>query len=220
MLPIHVVIRDQVVVSMSPILIQYINALDDQRIDAVRKRHLDGVIQRLNELYAQHKQLNLVFICTHNSRRSILAQTWAFIAARFFDKPNISVYSGGTEQTAVYPGIISSLQEAGLDIFTHGQEPNKSYSVKLEDQVLELSSKRYDSNINPKNNFVALMTCSDADQNCPFIPAAIARISLTFEDPKFSDGTEAEYQVYFNKSMEIANELFYIFSLLTHEKKA
>jgi len=212
--------QGRVAANMSPTLIQYINALDDQRIEAGRKKHLDEIIQSLNKWYVEHKQLDLVFICTHNSRRSILAETWAFVAAYFYNKLNISVYSGGTEQTAVYPSIVSTLQEAGLDIQAQGQEANRSYLVKLDDQLLELNSKRYDSNMNPKNNFVSVMTCSDADQNCPFIPSALERISLTFEDPKFSDGTNDEYQVYFNKSMEIANELFYIFSLLTHEKKA
>lgn len=204
---------------MNPVLLEYINALDDQRIEKTRKIHLDSVVQELNKIYAERSALDLVFICTHNSRRSVLAQTWAFVAAYFFDKSNIRVYSGGTEETAVYPSIIRSLKEAGLSISQlNHRVKNPVYSVDLAGNKLELRSKCYDSDLNPNNGFVSMMTCSDADQNCPFIPNSLTRISFTFEDPKFSDGTPEEHQVYFNKSIEIANEIFYIFSLLTYEK--
>ena len=50
-----------------------------------------------------------------------------------------------------------------------------------------------------------------ADQDCPFIPGAAFRLSLSYEDPKLSDGTPQEAQVYDAKVVEIGTELLYAF---------
>ncbi|MEM6771423.1 MAG: protein-tyrosine-phosphatase, partial [Bacteroidota bacterium] len=70
-------------------------------------------------------------------------------------------------------------------------------------------SKRYDDAVNPKANFAAVMTCSDADENCPFIPGADVRIPLTYEDPKVADGTPEEATVYDERLREIGRELLW-----------
>ena len=49
-----------------------------------------------------------------------------------------------------------------------------------------------DDEANPKSDFAAIMTCSDAEQNCPFIPNVALRIGTTYEDPKKSDGTSLQ----------------------------
>ena len=54
------------------------------------------------------------------------------------------------------------------------------------------------------------MTCTDADENCPHIPSADARISLPFNDPKEFDGSPEQEKRYLKRSEEIAVELFYI----------
>ena len=56
------------------------------------------------------------------------------------------------------------------------------------------------------------MTCSEADENCPFVPGASKRISLYYEDPKISDGSGEESKVYGERSFQIAQEMFYIFN--------
>ncbi|HCV82619.1 MAG TPA: protein-tyrosine-phosphatase, partial [Zunongwangia profunda] len=73
-------------------------------------------------------------------------------------------------------------------------------------------SKVYDHPFNPKTNFAAVMTCSQANEACPFVPGAEARISFTFEDPKINDGTPQELEKYQEKSKEIATDLLYVFS--------
>ena len=73
-------------------------------------------------------------------------------------------------------------------------------------------SKTYNHPFNPKGNFAAVMTCSHADENCPFIPGAEERIALTFEDPKEFDGTPLQTTKYLERSMHIATELYYVFS--------
>ena len=69
--------------------------------------------------------------------------------------------------------------------------------------------------INPTKNFAAIMTCSDAEENCPFIPGVDLRIGTTYDDPKAFDNTELQDSKYDERSRQIALETFYIFSKLT-----
>jgi arsenate reductase len=56
------------------------------------------------------------------------------------------------------------------------------------------------------------MTCDHADLTCPFIPGAEARIPVRYEDPKAFDDSPKEAEKYDERSMQIANEMFYVFS--------
>ena len=58
------------------------------------------------------------------------------------------------------------------------------------------------------------MTCSQADGGCPFIAGAEKRIPITFEDPKISDNTQEQSKVYADRSLQIATEMFYVFSMI------
>ncbi len=68
---------------------------------------------------------------------------------------------------------------------------NPVYAIRYDENLHPIIgfSKKYDNVFNPKHGFAAVMTCSQADGGCPFIPGADKRISITFEDPKLSDGT-------------------------------
>jgi len=56
------------------------------------------------------------------------------------------------------------------------------------------------------------MTCSHADENCPFIPGTEERIPIRYEDPKVFDDTAEESVMYDQRSIQIASEMFYVFS--------
>ena len=56
------------------------------------------------------------------------------------------------------------------------------------------------------------MTCSQAEKDCPFIPGAEKRIPITYEDPKAFDNTPQQAEKYMERSLQIANEMFYVFS--------
>jgi arsenate reductase (thioredoxin) len=62
------------------------------------------------------------------------------------------------------------------------------------------------------NPYAAVMTCSHADENCPFIPAAEVRIPVRYEDPKQFDNTPGEADRYDQRSLQIASEMFHVFS--------
>lgn len=169
--------------------------------------------------YIQHrldlgKDINLNFICTHNSRRSHLCQVWAQIAAAHYQVPKVYCYSGGTEETALFPKIAGTLRNQGVDVQIISEAANPIYALKHGINALPIIgfSKKYDAPFNPQSDFAAIMTCSQADGGCPFIPGAEQRIPITFEDPKLSDNTPEQDEVYYNRSLEIAAELFYVFS--------
>ena len=59
------------------------------------------------------------------------------------------------------------------------------------------------------------MTCSDADENCPFIPGAEMRLPLTYEDPKEADDKPEERAVYDERVRQIGREIFYAMQLIS-----
>lgn len=175
------------------------------------------VLQKLTD-YIHEKQTAgekplLNFICTHNSRRSQLAQVWAQTAAAYYGV-EVDCFSGGVEVTAFNPRAVEALKRAGFQITQKTEGANPVYEVRyaLEARPIEAFSKIFDDPINPDRRFAAVMTCSDADENCPFIPGAEKRIALNYEDPKAFDGTPRETEKYDERSRQIATELLYVFA--------
>lgn len=58
------------------------------------------------------------------------------------------------------------------------------------------------------------MTCSHADENCPLVLGATARIALTYDDPKEFDGTPQEAAKYKERVEQTGTEILYAFSLV------
>ncbi len=85
----------------------------------------DFIKERLNQ-----NQINLIFICTHNSRRSHLAQIWAQVAAFSYGHSNVHCYSGGTEVTALFSTISETLKIQGLEVNIIDQTDNPKYAIK------------------------------------------------------------------------------------------
>ncbi|WP_343686215.1 protein-tyrosine-phosphatase [Chryseobacterium gleum] len=195
-------------------LLNTIQSLKWEKTDIDRKVVLESLISFIQQKVDDRNEVNLNFICTHNSRRSHLAQIWAQTAACFFTIPEVHCYSGGTETTALFPKVAEVLAEQGFSIFSIADTANPVYAVKYDDNSLPIIgfSKKYDNLFNPVSAFAVIMTCSQADDGCPFIPGAEKRIPITFEDPKISDNTPHQTTVYAERSLQIAEEMFYVFS--------
>lgn len=187
-------------------------------ISSERKELLTRFAEIITNKLKQTNKADLTFICVHNSRRSHLSQFWAQAAAEFYVVKNITCYSGGTEDTAVYPSIISTVKSQGFVVETIAQTSNPIYAVRFDESKHPIIgfSKQYDHVFNPQSGFVAVMVCSSADVNCPFIPNADTRIAITFNDPKEFDGTINEVNGYLERSSLIGTELLYAFSLVKH----
>ncbi len=193
---------------------KYIEGLAPPKLSDERKKVLRPLVDFINAKATAHQPILLNFICTHNSRRSHLAQVWAQTMAAYFNVENVVCYSGGTEATAVYPLIVQTLEEAGFQISKETSTENPVYHIKYATDKIPLQaySKKYDDNENPKSGFAAVMTCSQADAGCPFVAGSEKRISIMYEDPKVSDGTAQQQKVYKERSEQIATEMKYIFS--------
>jgi arsenate reductase len=200
---------------MYPTLLNTIQQLQWEKISSdERKSTLRPLIDFIQQKINTKQEININFICTHNSRRSHLSQVWAQSAASYFDIRNVICYSGGTEETALFSKVAETLSDQGFNIFKINDGTNPVYAIKYSDNSLPVIgfSKKYDSPFNPVSVFAAIMTCSQADGGCPFIAGAEKRIPITFEDPKISDNTPEQTQVYSERSLQIAMEMFYVFS--------
>lgn len=192
---------------------------DSLALSEDRKETLVPLIAFIQQKVSDGKPVNLNFICTHNARRSHLAQIWAQAAAAFFHIPKVYCYSGGTEQTALHAQVAKTLKEQGFQVIRLTHADNPVYAVKYADAAAPVIgfSKKYEHAFNPVSGFAAIMTCSEADGGCPFIAGAEKRIPMPYEDPKTADATPQQAAVYAQRSLEIAREMYYVFSKIKPE---
>ena len=110
----------------------------------------------------------VLFLCTHNSARSQMAE--GFLRELAGDR--FEVYSAGTEATQVRPLAIRAMEELGIDI---SQEESKALD-RYWGQPFDL----------------LITVCDDANEACPVFPGAKERLHWGFPDPAQATGTEDE----------------------------
>jgi len=110
----------------------------------------------------------ILFICTHNSARSQIAE--GYLKNRYGDR--YTAYSAGTEVTHVHPLAIQVMDEIGIDISNHRSKP-----------LLEF----FDTDI----DFVVTV-CDGAKSVCPVFPGAKKTIHQGFTDPSSGTGPDEE----------------------------
>lgn len=183
------------------------------QLSTERKQLLARLADYIRSKREQRKPVNLVYICTHNSRRSHFGQVWAKVAADFYGIENVQSYSGGTEATAFNVNAINALKRVGFQVTPLSDSGNPVYELYYkEEHPIRCFSKVYDHPENPGADFAAIMTCSDAEENCPFIPGVELRIATTYDDPKAFDGTPLQDEKYDERCQQIARETLYVFS--------
>ena len=183
-------------------------------ISTERKAVLGEIAQTIAARLAAGHDADLTFICTHNSRRSHMSQIWAQTAACYYGLERVHAYSGGTQETCCNPRTITAMRRAGFTVKDATTGDNPVYLVHYADQrpPVRAYSKLYDTDDNPKEGFIALMTCSSADKTCPAVKGAIARYAIHYTDPKLCDDTPTESTAYNERCREIAREMFFIMS--------
>jgi hypothetical protein len=162
--------------------------------------------------YQPGKPLGVIAVCTGNTRRSMLCSTMGNVAASYYGLTDLRFYSGGTDPDAINPRTVATLREIGLDIEPTGKEAprgkpgtaNPVYQVRLGKGLEWLEfSKRYDDASNPREGFAAIMVCSEADEACPKVAGATARIPVPYLDPKAFDGAPFESAKYAERRDDI-----------------
>jgi len=184
-------------------------SVSNERKDIV-KPLIDYIQNKVNHQY----EVRLIFICTHNSRRSHLSQIWAQTMAFQFNINNVFCYSGGTEATAMFPKVAETLTNQGFEIQQLSKELNPVYAIKFDGNhhPIICFSKSYCNEFNPKTNFGAIMTCNNANEGCPTVFGAEVRFPVKYDDPKVFDGTNLMNKKYTERSLQIASEMYYVFS--------
>lgn len=198
----------------------FILRLPEIKIPTERQKKLNLLTKYIFNKIATQQTANLIFICTHNSRRSHLAQIWAQTFAYYFKIPQVYCYSGGTEVSAISPLILQTLTASGFQSQQLSTAKNSLFALKYSQNDLPILafSKQYDAFYNPQSAFCAIMTCSQADEGCPLVAGAEKRIALTYEDPKIFDNTAIEKQKYEERNLQIAAELYFVFSQIPTKK--
>ncbi|MFQ6108425.1 MAG: arsenate reductase ArsC [Candidatus Aminicenantales bacterium] len=114
------------------------------------------------------KKKTVLFICTHNSARSQMAE--GFMRHLYSDR--YRAHSGGTEPFRVNPFAIAVMKEVGIDISTH-------------------TSKSLDRFLDKDIDYVVTV-CDRAKQSCPFFPGGKKVLHKSFEDPAQFKGSRAQ----------------------------
>src|SRR5687768_6530084 len=87
-----------------------------KEIPAERRELLEIIADYIINKRDANEAINLVYVCTHNSRRSHLGQVWAAVAAAYYKVDNVHTFSGGTEATAFNPNAIRAITAAGFSV--------------------------------------------------------------------------------------------------------
>jgi arsenate reductase len=131
---------------------------------------------------AEAERSRVLFLCTHNSARSQMAEG----LLRHLAGDRFEAYSAGTEATHVRPLAVRAMDEIGIDI--SGQE-----------------SKTLNRYLGEPFDYV-ITVCDEANEACPFFPGAKNRLHWSFEDPAQATGSEEERLGVFRRARDKIRE--------------
>jgi hypothetical protein len=203
------------------------------RIDEPHRPVVEALADWIVANYRPDRPLDIVFVCTGNSRRSILGSTMGNVAAAYYGLPRVRCHSGGTAPTAFNARTVAALKAIGIEVEPTGREAarggpataNPAYRVRWGEsdpgggpafEALEFS-KRYDDPSNPQSGFAALMVCSEADAACPQVKGAALRVSMPYLDPKIYDGGAYEATKYAERRDDIGRLMLAVMARARHE---
>jgi protein-tyrosine-phosphatase len=205
-----------------PPIRSYIESVQKEadKIPDDRKQQLKKIALFVQTKLAANEPAQLMFICTHNSRRSHTSQIWAQTLAAYHGLQGVKTFSAGTEATAFNDRAVKALERAGFTTTKSAEEKNPVYSIQYASGTAPIKafSKLMNDAANPQSNFCAVMNCSQADKTCPMVPGAALRVSTPYDDPKDFDGTPQETAKYDERCRQIAREMAYLFSQVHIQK--
>ena len=183
-----------------------------------RKEKLLPLVYYILDNQRDNDPSELIFVCTHNARRSHMAQLWAAAAALYCDLENIETFSGGIEVTRIHPNALASLERSGFEFSGDDDGENPSYLVQLGESIMiEVFSKPYGDDTNPQKNFAAVLVCSEAAEACPNVEGASLRLPISYDDPKEFDGSEKAEEMYDKRSVQIGTEMLYVMKTVSEK---
>lgn len=181
-------------------------------VNEERQGILINISQHICSLYKPNDGCSILIVCTHNSRRSQLAEALWSMAAEFYEIPQLVVSSSGTEATAFHPNALDALRQFGAqaDIASDGPNPTYRVSWRVGMEKKMFSKKINDTLESAEASIGMVAVCSDAAENCPVILGADWKLSLPYLDPKHADNTPEAPLVYQATLETIAKEALFI----------
>tara|TARA_B100001057_G_scaffold501276_1_gene623055 strand:+ start:6371 stop:6985 length:615 start_codon:yes stop_codon:yes gene_type:complete len=196
------------------VLIKFITNLKTETITSEQKFRLELIARAIKNNYL-NPTIKINFICTHNSRRSQFCQIWNQVISKYYGFDKIQSYSGGTEITTVHENVTKVLSEIGFYVNPTSKLINPIHSINFGPKsIIKLYSKLVNDKSNPIDNFIGVINCSDADQNCENIIGTSKKYSLPFDDPGKYDGLSIQIEKYKYINLEIASSLKYLYQYL------
>jgi len=117
----------------------------------------------------------ILFLCTHNSCRSQMAEG----IANHYLSDRLQALSAGTEATSVNPRAIEVMQEISIDISGHRSKTMDEFAGEKFDYVITL--------------------CGDANEKCPLFFGGVERMHIGFSDPAKATGSDEEIMAEFRR---------------------
>ena len=136
----------------------------------------------------------VLFLCTHNSARSQMAEG----LLRKMAGDQFEVFSAGTEATRVHPLAIEAMREIGIDIRNHRSKT-----------LGELSGESFD---------YVITVCDRANESCPVFPGATERIHWSFDDPSAATGTKEDRLRAFRNVRDSLQQRLRFFQIVSAKK--
>ncbi|MDP9379386.1 MAG: metalloregulator ArsR/SmtB family transcription factor [Chloroflexota bacterium] len=133
--------------------------------------------------------LRILFLCTHNSARSQMAEA----IARKLGGDSVEVYSAGSEVSELHPITVRMLEEWDID--------TRGYYSKTLDQFL---GQEFD---------YIITTCDRANESCPVFPGDPKRIHWSFPDPKQIEDPEQQLRAFQTTRSELCTRIRYLLNL-------
>lgn len=124
----------------------------------------------------------VLFICTHNSARSQMAE--GFLRALYGN--DYEAFSAGTEPTAVHSLAVEVMREVGIDISSHRAKDVAEFTGGEMDYVVTV--------------------CDKAKETCPFFPYGKMFLHQSFPDPSAFEGDEKSKLAYFRHIRDVVRD--------------
>ena len=137
-----------------------------------------GKSQEKQEEDQEGGKKRILFICTHNSARSQMAE--GLVNALYSDR--LQAFSAGTEASGVNPFAVEVMKEIGIDISAHESKSVETFVYQRFDYIMTV--------------------CDRAKQGCPFFPGGKEYIHRSFEDPAACEGSDEDIRICFRKSRD------------------
>ena len=123
----------------------------------------------------QGRKEKILFVCTHNSSRSQMAEG----LLRALKGDRWDAYSAGTDPTGVHAVAVKAMAEIGIDIRGHRAKGLNAFQGIIFDEVVTV--------------------CDHAQESCPVVPGGGLKRHQSFEDPAAAKGTDAEVLAVFRR---------------------